>query len=458
MSRDLIVIGGGPAGYVAAIRAAQLGMAVTLVERDALGGICLNWGCIPTKTLLHAAEVLSALQAGDQLGIVLAQAPRVDLPRMVGHSRAVAERLRKGVEYLLKKHEVRVLRGQAGLAGGGRVTVDGGQPLRANAILVATGARPRELAELPVDGERIWNYRHALTPRALPASLLVVGAGAIGMEFASFYAALGSQVTVVESRESVLPGEDAEVSRFVAEAYARRGIAVQVSTTARLLGLGGSGARLALRSGGQEQARDFDRVLVCAGVQGNTEDLGLEQTAARREQGCIVVDALGRSHEPGLYAAGDVCGAPMLAHKASHQALRCVEHLAGLPVDETPLLVPACTYCDPQVASMGLTEAAAKAQGRQVVVGRFPFQGNGRALALGKPEGFVKTVFDAASGELLGAHLAGADVTELIQGLTLARQLEATDEDLVRHVFPHPTLSEAIGESALAALGRAIHH
>ena len=458
----LLVIGGGPAGYVAAIRASQLGIRTTVVEREALGGICLNWGCIPTKALLHAADTLSAIRSASDLGIDIGGDVTIEISRMVGRSRAVSERLRQGVQYLLKKHDVEVIRGYARLSGGCGVQVtgediEGNRVLQADAILVATGASPREFEALPVDGERIWNYRHALAPRSVPSSLLVVGAGAIGMEFASFYAAIGTLVTVVESRDAVLPSEDIEVSNHVAQAYLRRGIKLRTGTSAALDRLDEQAAWVNLRTGDATDTLPFEKVLVCTGVIGNTADLGLENTAVVTEHGCIRVHAFGQTDDPCIYAAGDVCGAPMLAHKASREAVRCVEHLAGLLVDPQPPLIPACTYCEPQVASIGLTEAAARAGGRAVSVGRAPFQSNGKALALGRPEGFVKTVFDAQTGELLGAHLVGSEVTELIQGLSLAHQLEATDEDLMQHIYAHPTLSEAIGESALSALGRAVH-
>jgi dihydrolipoamide dehydrogenase len=458
----LLVIGGGPAGYVAAIRASQLGIRTTLVERDALGGICLNWGCIPTKALLHAADTLSAIRGASDLGIGIAGDVTIDIARMVERSRAVSNRLRQGVQYLLKKHRVDVIRAHARFSDAGTVRVtgeeiEGDRLLQADAILVATGASPRALETLPVDGERIWNYRHALVPQVVPTSMLVVGAGAIGMEFASFYAALGTRVTVVETRNAVLPNEDIEVSIHVAQAFTQRGIHVRTGTSAALDRLAADAAWITLRTGDATDTLPFDKVLVCAGVSGNTADLSLENTAVVSEHGCIRAYAFGRTDDPRIYAAGDVCGAPMLAHKASREAVRCVEYLAGLRVDPQPPLIPACTYCEPQVASVGLTESAARANGRAVSVGRIPFQSNGKALALGHPEGFVKTVFDAQTGELLGAHLVGSEVTELIQGLSLARQLEATDEDLMQHVYAHPTLSEAIGESALAALGRAIH-
>lgn len=458
----LLVIGGGPAGYVAAIRASQLGIRTTVVEREELGGICLNWGCIPTKTLLHAADTLSAIRGASDLGIGIEGDIAVDITRMVARSRAVSDRLRQGVHYLMKKNRVDVVRGSARLSDSCTVEVvaDEGEVkrvLRADRILVATGARPRELDSLPVDGKRIWNYRHALMPQNIPASLLVVGAGAIGMEFASFYAALGTQVTVVESRERVLPIEDLDVSTHVAKSYDARGIRLRTGTSAAVDRFDDESVWVHLNAADATDTLPFEKVLVCAGVLGNSDDLGLENTKVVTENGCIRVRAFGQTDDPAVYAAGDVCGAPMLAHKASREAIRCVEHMAGLQVEPQPPLIPACTYCDPQVASVGMTEAAARAAGRDITIGRGSFHGNGKALALGHPEGFVKTVFDAQTGELLGAHLVGAEVTELIQGLSLARQLEATDEDLIQHVYAHPTLSEAIGESAFSALGRAIH-
>lgn len=459
-ANSLIVIGGGPAGYVAAIRASQLGIKTRLVEREDLGGICLNWGCIPTKTLLHAGDVLAQLRTANDLGIIVPEGIRADLPRVVQRSREVATRLRQGVQHLLKKHGVEVIKGQARLQGAGTLEVEGknAQTLQADAILIATGARPRALDSLPVDGDRLWNYRHALTPPAQPDSLLVVGAGAIGMEFASFYAELGSQVTVVETQARVLPVEDEETSQWVARAFEARGIEIHTHTSAHLQTLDAQAAHITLRTENKKEAiRAFDRVLVCAGVVGNSEDLGLETTRVITRHGCIQVHDYGQTDEPGVYAAGDICGAPMLAHKASHEAIRCVEHLAGLTVPQQADHIPSCTYCHPQVASVGLTEARARERGRPISVGRFPFHGNGKALAINQPEGFVKTIFDTQSGELLGAHLVGPDVTELLHGISLAQRLEATEEDLMNHIFAHPTLSEAIGESVLQAYGRAIH-
>lgn len=458
--KNLIVIGGGPAGYVAAIRASQLGIATRLIEREDLGGICLNWGCIPTKALLHASDVLAQLRTANDLGIVVPDGVHADLPRVVQRSRDVAARLRQGVQHLLKKHNVDVIKGQARLTDAHTVEVSGPQTqtLHADAILIATGARPRAIDQLPVDGDRIWNYRHALTAPALPKSLLVVGAGAIGMEFASFYAELGSQVTVVETLSRVLPSEDEETSQWVAKAFQARGITLRMQTSASLEMVDGQAATVRLATDGQPaQTQVFDRVLVCAGVVGNIEDLGLETTRIVTRNGCIQVYDHGRTDEPGVYAAGDICGAPMLAHKASHEAIRCVERLAGLTVPTAAPSIPNCTYCRPQVASVGLTEARAREQGRALSIGRFPFHGNGKALAINHAEGFIKTIFDTQTGELLGAHLVGPDVTELVHGISLAQSLEATEEDFMNHIFAHPTLSEAIGESVLQAYGRAIH-
>ena len=458
---DLIVIGGGPGGYVAAIRASQLGKKVTLVERAELGGICLNWGCIPTKALLHTAKTLTHIRAAAELGIMVPDGVRVDFPRAIARSREVSARLRNGVGALLKKNGVTVVQGQARLDGPGKVVVKAesgaAKTLTAATIIVATGASPLPIDSLPVDGQRIWNYRHALTASELPTSLLVVGAGAIGMEFASFYAALGTRVSVVEMRDRVLPAEDEEVSQWVAKAYAQRGIEVRTGSSASLKSMQPDHVCISLRSGDQAEDVTVDRVLVCAGVLGNTQDLGLQSTRVVVNRGCIQVDANHQTAEPGIYAIGDVCGAPMLAHKASHEGIRCAEHLAGQALQHSAARVPACTYCDPQVASIGLTERQARDAGTPISVGRFSFQGNGKALAIAESAGFVKTIFDTRSGELLGAHLVGPDVTELIQGLSLAQQLEATEEDFMQHIYAHPTLSEAIGESVMAAYGRAIH-
>ena len=460
---DVLVIGGGPGGYVAAIRAAQLGLRTALVEREHLGGVCSNWGCIPTKALLHAASVYRQMRHASELGITV-QGLSFDFAAMMQRSRGVAERMNKGVRHLLKKNKVTLHEGSGRLLGDQRLEVRDATGtatvVRATHIIIATGARAREVPGLEADGARIWNYRHALAAPALPASLLVVGAGAIGMEFASFFGTLGSKVTVAEARDRVLPAEDRDVSAFIHNAFERQGIAVR--TNAMVAGVEAVAGGLAVTLGGQGAATErlqVAQVLVAAGVSANTEGLGLEHTAVRLEAGHIATDGHCRTAEPGVYAIGDVAGGPWLAHKASHEGVLCVEQIAGLRhgsgLDRQR--IPACTYCYPQVASLGLTEEQALARGRAVRVGRFPFVGNGKATALGETEGFIKTVFDRDSGELLGAHLAGAEVTELVHSLAIAQTLETTEEEMMQTVFPHPTLSEAIHESVLMAVGRAIH-
>ena len=464
-SFDLVVIGAGPGGYVAAIRAAQLGRRVALVERDDLGGVCLNWGCIPTKTLLHAAAVLAQVKGAGDFGIVVPDGVAVDMPRFIARSRQVAAQLRDGVGTLLRRNQVTVHRGVARILRPGQVemTTAKGQPrvLEAAHILVATGARPRELASLPVDGQRVWNYRHALLADSVPGSLLVVGAGAIGMEFASFFATLGSQVTLVEAADRLLPAEDHEIAAHVEAAFVARGITVHCAVR-DLAALPSAGpVRIGMHTASGPLEASFERVLVCAGVVGNVADLGLEGTRVRTTAaGCIDVGRDGATAEPGIHAIGDVCGAPMLAHKASHQGIACVERLFGEAREAAaaPRDIAACTYCEPQVASIGLTEAEARQARGAVKIGRFPFRANGKALAMGQGHGFVKLVFDGSgTGELLGAHMVGPEVSELIHGMALARGMEATEEDLMRTIYPHPTLSEAVGESALAAFDRAIH-
>lgn len=458
--KSLLIIGGGPAGYVAAIRARQLGFATQLVEREHLGGICLNWGCIPTKALLHAAETLAEIRSASELGIHVPEGVTVDLGRMVERSRSVVSRLTQGVRHLMKKNGVEVINGEARLTGPHSVEVSGKEKrtLSADFILIATGARPRPLDQISVDGEHIWNYRHALSPSVLPESLLVVGAGAIGMEFASFYAELGTNVTVLEAAERPLPAEDHEISTWVMEAFKKRGVRFQLGSTVQQAVVQGDAVAVRTKdSQGREQTQTFHRVLVCAGVIGNHENLGLETTRVEMRAGFISIDATGRTAEPSIYAAGDICGAPMLAHKASHEAMRCVEAMAGRDVSAHKAAIPSCIYSRPQVASVGITEREAEKRGLSVRIGRFPFQGNGKALATNQPEGFVKTIFDSSTGELLGAHMAGPNVTEINQTLVLAQNMEAVEEDLIAHMFAHPTLSEAIGESVLDAYGRAIH-
>lgn len=461
-NHDLIVIGGGPGGYVAAIRAAQLGMNVALIERDHLGGVCLNWGCIPTKALLRSAEVLTTVRSAADHGIAV-QGLAIDLAAMVARSRAVAAQLQAGVRGLLRKHRVEVVEGRGRLAGPCLVAVDTAEgrtvERRSPHVILATGARPRVLPGLEPDGKRVWTYREAMTPKARPRSLLIVGAGAIGIEFASFYLALGVEVTLVETAERILPVEDHEVSMLARKAFEREGMRIHTSTTVQVLERSDDEVRAILREGDTEHVRSFERVISAVGITANSEGLGLEGTAVRLERGHVVVDPWLRTDEPGIYALGDLAGPPWLAHKASHEGIACVERIAGLdPV--VPLAssrIPSCIYGQPQVASIGLTEQGARAAGRSLRIGRFPFTASGKAIALGDTHGLVKTVFDADSGELLGAHMVGPEVTELIQGFGIASSLEATEAELMHTIFAHPTLSEAMQESVLQAWGRALH-
>ena len=461
-SYDCIVIGGGPGGYVAAIRARQLGLSTALVERAELGGICLNWGCIPTKALLRTAELRHAFEEAKDFGLETGEL-RIDFSRVIARSRAVAERLSKGVQHLMRKHKVEVLAGSARLTGPGALRVEGAgeaQELRAPHIIVATGARARTLPGIEPDGDRIWTYREAMVPTAMPRSLLVIGSGAIGIEFASFYHDLGVEVDVVEILPRILPVEDEEVSAFAQRAFERRGIGIHTNAKLEALERRGDGvvARVA-QADGKTQTFEVERAILAVGVTGNVEDLGLEALGVRVERGQIAVDEWCRTNAPGIYAIGDVAGPPLLAHKAMHEGVLCVEHIAGYP-DAHPMdrsRIPSCTYSRPQIASVGLTERAAQEAGHTVRVGRFPYQGNGKAIAIGEKEGLVKTVFDAATGELLGAHMVGAEVTEMIQGFALARSLEATEAELIQAIFPHPTLSETMHEAVLAAYDRALH-
>ncbi len=454
---DLIVIGGGPGGYVAAIRAAQLGMKAAVVEREHLGGICLNWGCIPTKALLRSAEVGHLIHNAAAYGFSVKDVS-FDLDKIVQRSRAVAKQLSRGVAFLLKKNKVEVFDGEGRLSGAGRVQVRD-QTLAAAHVVLATGARARTLPDLEPDGERIWTYREAMVPAELPKSLLIVGSGAIGIEFASFYHDLGVEVTVVEVQDRILPVEDADISAAARAAFEKRGIRILTDAKVTQVHKGVGGLQATLET--PEGARDLrvDRLISAVGIVGNTERLGLEGTRVVVDRGHIKTDGFMRTDEPGVYAIGDVCGPPWLAHKASHEGVLCVEQIAGKtdlhPLD--PQAIPGCTYARPQVASVGLTEAAAKAAGYDIKVGKFPFQGNGKAIALGEPEGLVKTIFDTATGELLGAHMIGAEVTELIQGFGLAKTLETTEAELMHTVFPHPTLSEMMHESVLDAYGQALH-
>ena len=459
---DVVVIGGGPGGYVAAIRASQLGMRVALVEREHLGGICLNWGCIPTKALLRSSELYHHMKHADAYGLS-ARDVSFDLAKIVKRSREVSAQLTKGIGFLMKKHKVTVFDGAGALAGRGKVSVIKNDAqtslLEAKHIIIATGARARHLPGLEPDGKFIWSYKEALLPDTMPKKLLVVGSGAIGIEFASFFNTLGAAVTVVELQDRILPVEDEEISKHARKAFEAQGMKIRTATTVKNIkkNTGDVTAIFEDKDGKKEEA-NFDRVIVAIGIVGNTEGLNLESTKVKVERGQIVVDGMLRTHEPGIYAIGDVAGAPWLAHKASHEGVICVEAIAGKhPHAMSRANIPGCTYCWPQVASVGLTEKAAKEKGHEVKVGRFPFMGNGKAIALGEPEGLIKTVFDAKTGELLGAHLIGAEVTELIQGFVIGKTMEATETDFMHAIFPHPTLSEMMHESVLDAYGRALH-
>lgn len=460
---DVLVVGSGPGGYVAAIRAAQHGLRTAVVERDRLGGICLNWGCIPTKALLHGADVAHTLANLRPLGFS-ASGVEFDMARLVEFSRSVSGRLSDGIGYLMKKNGIDVVRGSARLLDKGVVAVTAADEsvseYRADHVILATGARPRSVPGVVPDGDRVWTYFEALVPSELPKSLLVIGSGAIGVEFASLYNDLGTDVTLVEVAPQIMPVEDAAVAGHVRRQFEKRGIRIHTGASVSELTVGTNAVTVAVRSAdGTIDESTVDRVLVAAGIQGNVEDLGLEELGVEVERGFVTTDQWCRTTAFGVYAIGDVAGAPCLAHKASHEAVLCVDKLAGAdhvrPLDRD--YVPGCTYARPQVASLGLTEERARATGRRLQIGQFDLQASGKALAIGEADGFVKTIFDADSGELLGAHMVGPDVTEQIQGFGIARSLEATADDLAEVVFAHPTLSEAMHESVLAALGRPIN-
>jgi len=462
-SFDVVIIGGGPGGYVAAIRSSQLGMKTALVESQHLGGICLNWGCIPTKALLRTSEINHMLHNLDAFGFS-AKDIAYDFKKVVKRSRDVANKLSSGVSFLMKKNKVAVFDGHGALAGKGKVSVtkDGASvaDLSAKHIVLATGARPRALPGVEPDGKLIWTYKEAMVPESMPKSLLVVGSGAIGIEFASFYRDLGAEVTVVEILDRILPVEDEEISAFARKALEKQGMKIHTKARVSAVKKGKDNVTATITyEDGKTTEITVDRLILAVGIVGNVEDIGLDGTGVTVEKSHIVVDEWLRTGENGVYAIGDVVGPPWLAHKASHEGVVCVEKIAGLN-DVHPLAtdnIPGCTYCRPQVASIGLTEAEAKANGREVKVGRFPFVGNGKALALGESEGLVKTVFDAGTGELLGAHMIGAEVTELIQGYAVAKTMEGTEADLINTVFPHPTLSEMMHEAVLDAFDRVIH-
>jgi dihydrolipoamide dehydrogenase len=457
---DVIVIGAGPGGYVAAIRAAQLGLKTIVVEREHMGGICLNWGCIPTKAMLRSSEVYHLMQRAKEFGLS-AQGIDYDLDAVVARSRAIAKQLNGGVSHLLKKNKVTALMGAATLTAPGQVSVKtakGEQSLSAKHIIIATGARARELPGLEGDGDLVWTYKTALTPPRMPKKLLVIGSGAIGIEFANFYNTLGVDTTVVEVMDRVMPVEDAEISAFAQKAFEKQGMKIRTKTMVKQLDRGQGSVTAHIEQNGKVTTEVFDTVISAVGIVGNVEDLGLEALGVDVDRTHIKTDAYCRTAVAGVYAIGDVAGAPWLAHKASHEGVMVAEIIAGgTPHPVKPESIAGCTYCTPQVASVGYTEAQAKEAGHEVRVGRFPFIGNGKAIALGESEGMVKTVFDAKTGELLGAHMIGAEVTELIQGYVVGRQLETTEEDLMQTVFPHPTLSEMMHESVLDAWDRAIH-
>jgi len=467
-SFDILIIGSGPGGYVAAIRAAQLGLKIAIVERSYLGGICLNWGCIPTKALLRSAEIFHYMQHAKDYGLS-ADNVRFDPKAVVARSRAVAKRLNDGVGFLMKKNKIDVIWGEATIEAPGKVMVKASKTdapknalgpgnYTAKHIIIATGARPRALPGIESDQKLVWTYFEAMAPDRMPKSLLVIGSGAIGIEFASFYRTLGAEVTVVEVLPQILPVEDAEVATFARKSFEKQGIKIITGAKVTKLDKKSDSVTATIDDGKATQSLTVDRVISAVGVVGNVESLGLEKLGVKIDRGTIVIDGLGRTNVPGIYAIGDVAGPPMLAHKAEHEGVICVEAIKGLkphPMDKR--LIPGCTYCSPQIASVGLTEAAAKEQKFDIRVGRFPFIGNGKAIALGEDQGFVKVIFNRKTGQLLGAHMIGAEVTELIQGYVVAMNLETTEEELMHTVFPHPTLSEMMKEAVLDAYGRVLN-
>jgi dihydrolipoamide dehydrogenase len=462
---DLLVIGSGPGGYVTAIRASQLGMKTAIVERDKLGGICLNWGCIPTKALLKTGEVYEQLHHLGDYGLS-AEKPVFDFAKVIERSRKVAAQLNAGVAFLMKKHKIEVIEGTARLEKGSpapravvALKAGGERAVQAKNVILATGARARTIPQIGLepDGERIWTYREAMVPKSAPKSLIVIGSGAIGIEFASFYRALGSEVTVIEMLERIVPVEDAEVSTAAQKAFEKRGLKFRVPAKVNRLSKTKAGVAVEIEAGGKAETLEAEIAIVAVGIVGNVEDIGLEALGVKVDRTHVVIDAHCSTGVPGLYAIGDVAGPPWLAHKASHEGVHCVEHIAGLAPVNLNAPIPGCTYSEPQIASVGLTEAQAKEGGREVKVGRFPLRANGKAIASNATEGFVKTVFDAKTGALLGAHMFGAEVTEMIQGFALAITMEATEAELFATVFPHPTLSEAMHEAALDAYGRVLH-
>lgn len=459
---DLIVIGGGPGGYVAAIRAAQLGMKTALVESQHLGGICLNWGCIPTKALLRSSEIHQLIKHADAFGITVKDVS-FDLKKIVERSRGVASQMSKGIAYLMKKNKISVFDGFAKLEGKGKISVSKDNKkideLTATSIIIATGARARTLPGLEPDGKLVWTYKEAMVPTEMPKSVLVVGSGAIGIEFASFYRGLGADVTVVEIMDKILPVEDDDISALARKSFEKQGMKILTGAKVTKLDKGKNNVKCTIESAKGKEEITVDRVIMAVGIVGNTENIGLENTKVKVDRGHIVTNEWLATDEPGVYAIGDVTGAPWLAHKASHEGIICVEKIKGVK-DVHPMKksnIPGCTYCHPQVASVGLTEKAAKEKGLKIKVGKFPFVGNGKAVAMGEPDGLIKTIFNEKTGELLGAHMIGAEVTEMIQGYVIAKTLETTEAELMHTIFPHPTISEAMHESVLDAYGKVIH-
>jgi dihydrolipoyl dehydrogenase len=467
-SFDVLIIGSGPGGYVTAIRAAQLGFKTAIIERDYLGGICLNWGCIPTKALLRSAEIFHYLQHAKDYGLK-ADNVGYDPAAVVKRSRAVSKRLNDGVGFLMKKNKVQIIWGEAVIDAPGKVTVKaskseppkgalGAGSYQAKYIIIATGARPRVLPGLEPDKKLIWTYFEAMVPPSIPKSLLVIGSGAIGIEFASFFRTLGSEVTVVEVLPQILPVEDHEIQAFARKSFEKQGIKIHTNAKVVKLDKKGDSVTATIEEGGKTQTITAERVISAVGVTGNIENLGLEKLGVKTERGCVVVDPFNKTNVPGIYAIGDVSGPPMLAHKAEHEGVVCIEAIKGLnPHPMNKLMIPGCTYCTPQIASVGLTEQAAKDGKHDIRVGRFPFVGNGKAIALGEDQGLVKIIFDKKTGQLLGAHMVGAEVTELIQGYVVAMNLETTEEELMHTIFPHPTLSEMMKEAVLDAYGRVLN-
>ena len=460
---DLIVLGSGPGGYVAAIRASQLGLKTAIVERENLGGICLNWGCIPTKALLRSAEIFHYMQHAKNYGLA-AEKISADLDAVVKRSRGVAKQLNQGVTHLMKKNKIAVHMGEGKLTGKGKLSVtdkDGKTTeLTAKHIILATGARARDLPGTPADGKRVWTYRHAMTPTEMPTKLLVIGSGAIGIEFASFYNDMGAETTVVEMMDRIVPVEDADVSAFLEKSLTKQGMRILTKAGVSDIKVAGDGVSVKLKDkAGKETTETFSHVITAIGIVPNTENLGLEALKVEvNDRGFLVTDPMCRTNVEGLWAIGDITAPPWLAHKAMHEAVIAAEAIAGNhPHAMDPRNIPGCTYCRPQIASVGLTEAKAKELGYEVKAGTFPFIGNGKAIALGEAEGFTKTIFDAKTGELLGAHMIGAEVTELIQGYTIGKTAELVEDDFIGTVFPHPTLSETMHEGVLAAFGRPLH-